>query len=362
MINYVEENNLHSFVSYKFYQGLSTKIIKQVQHNIDQDYIKIKEICVLMKIETINRYSSKKYIGFRVLEEYIYKHLQQYLDQNQGYAGNQIMIENFMIFFMKYKVEDLNVFRLLSNLSSWQYEGVEMSEQNYKEMIRMFTMSIRCNNFQQDVIKKIEQNYDLIKKKMSLINIVHLLYSSILVKEVHNYQIDKEVIDDLIDRVLRYDHLSIDNKIQFKRLECILYYKGEEEYQKYKDSNKYIDVHCSSSFQLEVKAVLNIMNIENIQEFKVQDLYSCDLYLPDKKMVLEINGPQHYYSYQMDGFQREASNLLKSGNLNSQSKMRLINLMKLGYDVKVMNFVIWQKQLKSVQNKRQYLDNLLNLY
>ena len=79
-------------------------------------------------------------------------------------------------------------------------------------------------------MRKIEQKYDGISDTISFNTVVHLLYSNILMKEIHNYEMDSEIVDDLVQKALKYDKQNLDHKMHFKWLECILYYKGEQEY------------------------------------------------------------------------------------------------------------------------------------
>ena len=102
----------------------------------------------------------------------------------------------------------------------------------------------------------------------------------------------------------------------------------------------------SSNFHLDCVLHLQLLGLEHQNEININGLY-CDVYLPDKNIIIEINGPSHYTHLNNEPLGRTVF------------KSRLLKAM--GYIVKTIPYWDWD-DMDNSEEKKTYLLNLLKYY
>jgi very-short-patch-repair endonuclease len=118
-----------------------------------------------------------------------------------------------------------------------------------------------------------------------------------------------------------------------------LFYKNNPDNHPWKNSNKLKSVPCEN-----FKNVLNQMNIKYIEEFTISNdrFFSVDVAIPQYKIVIEINGNQHYN---------------KDGSLKEYYQLRHDFIENLGYKVYEFHYSLFFNNEKMINLINSVLEN-----
>ena len=118
-----------------------------------------------------------------------------------------------------------------------------------------------------------------------------------------------------------------------------LFYKNNPDKHPWKKNNKFKSVPCEN-----LKSILKEMNIEYIEEFNISDtrFFSVDVILPQYKIVIEVNGNQHYN---------------KDGTLKEYYQLRHDFIENLGYEVYELHYSLFFDKEKMINLIKSTLEN-----
>jgi len=109
--------------------------------------------------------------------------------------------------------------------------------------------------------------------------------------------------------------------------------------------------YFESSFQKEIEKYLKQLSRKFEKEALLENILMVD-FLIDNKIVLEVNGPNHYFIVSPAN---EENNILT--NRSTLSKKTLIE--KLGYSYREIEYFKWNKLASLHKKKKEFIINLL---